>query len=68
MGFKDIADVIRKHTGEDSNLVDKPEKSKDTLVFELFSRQTISRSCNRVRYACRQGRRVTCSVPGDFQN
>ena len=36
MGFKDIADVIRKHTGEDSNLVDKPEKSKDTLVFELF--------------------------------
>jgi hypothetical protein len=36
MGFKDIADVIRKHTGEDGNLVDKPEKSKDTLVFELF--------------------------------
>src|SRR5688500_5977441 len=36
MGFKDIADVIRKHTGEDSNLVDKPEKSKDTLAFELF--------------------------------
>ena len=34
MGFKDIADVIRKHTGE--NLVDKPEKSKDTLAFELF--------------------------------
>ena len=36
MGFKDIADVIRKHTGGDSNLVDKPEKSKDTLAFELF--------------------------------
>jgi hypothetical protein len=36
MGFKDIADVIRKHTGEDSNLVDKPENSKDTLAFELF--------------------------------
>ena len=36
MGFKDKADVIRKHTGEDSNLVDKPEKSKDTLAFELF--------------------------------
>jgi hypothetical protein len=36
MGFKDIADVIRKHTGEEGNLVDKPEKSKDTLAFELF--------------------------------
>jgi hypothetical protein len=36
MGFKDIADVIRKHTGEDSNLVDKPQKSKDTLALELF--------------------------------
>jgi transposase len=36
MGFKDIADVIRKHTGEDSNLVDKPEKSKDAQAFELF--------------------------------
>jgi hypothetical protein len=36
MGFKDIADVIKKHTGEDSNLVHKPEKSKDTLPFELF--------------------------------
>jgi len=36
MGFKDIADVIRKHIGEDGNLVDKPEKSKDTLAFELF--------------------------------
>jgi DNA-directed RNA polymerase sigma subunit (sigma70/sigma32) len=36
MSFKDIADVIRIHTGEDSNLVDKPQKSKDTLAFELF--------------------------------
>ena len=36
MGFKDIADVIRKHIGEDSNLVDKPQKSKDTLALELF--------------------------------
>jgi transposase len=36
MSFKDIADVIRKHTGEDGNLVVKPEKSKDTLAFELF--------------------------------
>ena len=36
MGFKDIADVIRKHTGEDCHLVDKPEKSKDTLAFKLF--------------------------------
>ncbi|MGC1135014.1 MAG: hypothetical protein WA941_19450 [Nitrososphaeraceae archaeon] len=36
MSFKDIADAIRKHTGEDGDLVDKPEKSKDTLAFELF--------------------------------
>jgi transposase len=36
MGFKDIADVIRKHTGEDSVSVDKPEKSKAARVFELF--------------------------------
>jgi hypothetical protein len=36
MGFKDIADVIRKHTGEDSNLVYKPEKSKEARAFELF--------------------------------
>ena len=35
MGFKDIADVIRKHTDED-NSVNKPEKSKDTRAFELF--------------------------------
>jgi hypothetical protein len=36
MGFKDISDVIKKHIGEESNLVDKPQKSKDTLAFELF--------------------------------
>ena len=36
MGFKDIADVIRKHTGEDSDSVDKTEKSKDSRAFELF--------------------------------
>jgi hypothetical protein len=36
MGFKDIADVIKKHTGEDSNSVGKPEKSKDARAFELF--------------------------------
>jgi len=35
MGFKDIADVVRKHTGED-NSVNKPEKSKDARAFELF--------------------------------
>jgi hypothetical protein len=36
MGFKDIADVIKKHTGEDTESVDKPEKSKDARAFELF--------------------------------
>jgi hypothetical protein len=36
MGFKDIADVIKNHTGEDSDLGDKPEKSKDARAFELF--------------------------------
>ena len=36
MGFKDIADVIKKHTGEDSDSVDKPEKSKAARAFELF--------------------------------
>jgi hypothetical protein len=36
MGFKDIADVIKKHTGEDSVSVDKPEKSKHARAFELF--------------------------------
>jgi hypothetical protein len=38
MGFKDIADVIKKHTGEDSDSVDKPQKSKDARAFELFLR------------------------------
>jgi hypothetical protein len=36
MSFKDIADVIKKHTGEDSDSVDKSKKSKDARVFELF--------------------------------
>jgi hypothetical protein len=36
MSFKDIADVIRKHTGEDRGPVDKPVKSKTALAFELF--------------------------------
>jgi hypothetical protein len=36
MSFKDIADVIKQHTGEDSDSVDKPEKSKDARAFELF--------------------------------
>ena len=35
MSFKDIADVIKKHTGEDSNSGDK-SKSKDARAFELF--------------------------------
>jgi hypothetical protein len=35
MSFKDIADVIKKHTGEDSDSVDKP-KSKHARAFELF--------------------------------
>jgi hypothetical protein len=36
MAFKDIADVIKKHTGEDSYSVDKPGKSKAARAFELF--------------------------------
>jgi hypothetical protein len=36
MGFKDIADVIKKHTGEDNDSGNKPERSKDALTFELF--------------------------------
>ena len=36
MGFKDIAYVIKKHTGEDSDLVDKTMKSKEARAFELF--------------------------------
>jgi hypothetical protein len=35
MSFKDIADIIKKLTGEDKQ-VNKPEKSKDSLAFELF--------------------------------
>ena len=36
MSFKDIADVIKKHTGEDTDSTDKPAKSKDARAFELF--------------------------------
>jgi hypothetical protein len=42
MSFKDIADVIKKHTGEDSDPVDKPHKSKDARAFELFLKGTQS--------------------------
>ena len=35
MSFKDIADIIMKHTGENTS-ANKPEKSKDTLALELF--------------------------------
>jgi hypothetical protein len=35
MSFKDIADVINEHTGEDIR-VNKPAKSKDAQAFELF--------------------------------
>jgi hypothetical protein len=42
MSFKDIADVIKKHIGEDGDSVDKPVKTKDTRAFETIStRQTI---------------------------
>jgi hypothetical protein len=36
MSFKDIADVIKKHTGEVSDSLNKPEKSKDARAFQLF--------------------------------
>jgi hypothetical protein len=36
MAFKDIADVIKKHIGENTSSVDKPEKSKAARAFELF--------------------------------
>jgi hypothetical protein len=36
MSFKDIADVIKKHTGENSYSNDKPEKSKTARTYELF--------------------------------
>jgi hypothetical protein len=36
MSFKDIADVIKKHTDEDSNAIDTPQKSKTVRAFELF--------------------------------
>ena len=36
MSLKDIASIIKKHTGEDSDSIDKPEESKDSHAFELF--------------------------------
>ena len=36
MSFKDIADIINEYTGEDTDSVDKPQKSKDAQAFELF--------------------------------
>jgi hypothetical protein len=36
MSFKDIADVIKKYTGEDIDSGDKPEKSKTARAFELL--------------------------------
>jgi hypothetical protein len=36
MSFKDIANVIKNHTGEDSDSVDKPQKSKAARAFKLF--------------------------------
>jgi hypothetical protein len=35
MSFKDIADIINEHVGEDIR-VNKPEKSKDAQAFKLF--------------------------------
>jgi hypothetical protein len=36
MSFKDIANVIKKRTGEERDSLDKPEKSNDARAFELF--------------------------------
>ena len=36
MSFKDIADVINEYVGEDTDPVDKPQKSKDARAFEIF--------------------------------
>jgi hypothetical protein len=36
MSFKDVASVIKKHTGEASDSVAKPERSKAARAFELF--------------------------------
>jgi hypothetical protein len=33
---QDIADVIKKHTGEYSDSIDTPQKSKHARAFELF--------------------------------
>jgi hypothetical protein len=62
MGFKDIAEVIRKHIGEGGNLVDKPEKSQDARAFELFLQGIQSVEVAIELDACRQGGRATCSV------
>jgi transposase len=37
IGFKDITDVIKKHTGEDSESGDKPQKSKDARAFNVMN-------------------------------
>jgi hypothetical protein len=42
VGAEDIIDVIKKHTGEDSDSDDKPEKSKDAHAFELFLQESLS--------------------------
>jgi hypothetical protein len=36
MEFKDKADVIKRHSGEDGDLIHRPEKSKAARAFELF--------------------------------
>jgi hypothetical protein len=36
MSFKDIAEIIKKYTGENSESGDKSQKSKDSRAFELF--------------------------------
>jgi cytidylate kinase len=41
MSFKDIAEIINEHVGEDIR-VNKPEKSKDAQAFELFLQGKLS--------------------------
>ena len=36
MSFKDIDDVLNEYVGEDTDPVDKPQKSKDARAFEIF--------------------------------
>jgi cytidylate kinase len=56
MSFKDIADVINEHIGEDVR-VNKPAKSKDAQAFELFmqGKQSVEVAIelDRIGYACR---------------